>query len=272
VVDPRFRCPLCRSELATSSDAVSCTGCTTTFPVVDGIAVLKDPALIGDDDHFDTVSEEYDDSLPAHVVRHYLDKRVDYIRRVCPAGSVLDVGCGTGTLLEHLGGADHDRVGIDFSVGMLRVMRKKMSVACAAASAGQLPFPDDTFDLAVSVAVLHHLEEPALVRSSLQEMHRVVRPGGRLLIWDHNPLNPYWPILMKRVPQDVGTERLVPLAEIRAALDPLGAKLWPRRLGFIPEFVPAGALPAAVRAERILERIPGIRELGAHNVVVAQKV
>jgi hypothetical protein len=45
-------------------------------------------------------------------------------------------------------------------------------------------------------------------------MGRVVRPAGYVLIWDHNPLNPYWPILMKRVPQDHGDERLVSVWEL----------------------------------------------------------
>ena len=41
-------------------------------------------------------------------------------------------------------------------------------------------------------------------------MVRVARPGGRILVWDHNPRNPYWGRLMARVPQDTGEERLIP--------------------------------------------------------------
>ena len=53
-----------------------------------------------------------------------------------------------------------------------------------------IPFPDDAFDLTYSVAVMHHIAEPPLVRRTLAEMVRVTRPGGRILVWDHNPLNP----------------------------------------------------------------------------------
>ena len=75
--------------------------------------------------------------------------------------------------------------------------------------------------------------------AGLAEMVRVTRPGGRILVWDHNPLNRYWPLLMRRVPQDNGSERLVPMAELTAGLEGVGATvLRAERLGFMPEFVP----------------------------------
>ena len=49
-------------------------------------------------------------------------------------------------------------------------------------------------------------------------MLRVLRSGGHLLIWDHNPRNPYWNFLMKRVPQDCGEERLIHKNEILSIL------------------------------------------------------
>jgi ribosomal protein L11 methyltransferase len=50
------------------------------------------------EENFDLIAAEYDESLPAHVVAHYLDKRVRFILDRCPAGEGLDVGCGTGVL------------------------------------------------------------------------------------------------------------------------------------------------------------------------------
>ena len=48
------------------------------------------------EENFDLIAREYDDALPAHVVEHYLAKRVRYIVENCPPGEALDVGCGTG--------------------------------------------------------------------------------------------------------------------------------------------------------------------------------
>ena len=91
-----------------------------------------------------------------------------------------------------------------------------------AAFSSALPFRDGSFDLALTVATLHHLETPLRVAFTIAEMGRVVRTGGFVLLWDHNPLNPYWPILMKRVPQDSGDERLVPMGEILADVKAAG--------------------------------------------------
>jgi hypothetical protein len=44
-----------------------------------------------------------------------------------------------------------------------------------------------------------------------------------------------------------------------------------RRLTWLPEFTPERALPAVARVERVLERVPGVRALGAHNVVTARR-
>ena len=52
------------------------------------------------DCHFDAIAGEYDESLPAHVVEHYLRKRTAFVARTAPAASGLDVGCGTGVLAQ----------------------------------------------------------------------------------------------------------------------------------------------------------------------------
>ncbi len=71
-----------------------------------------------------------------------------------------------------------------------------------------------SFDLVLTVAALHHIADPVAVRATLAEMVRVCRPGGRIVVWDHNPRNPDWKLLMARVPQDDGTERLIGEREV----------------------------------------------------------
>ena len=103
-------------------------------------------------------------------------------------------------------------------------------------------------------------------------MVRVARPSGRILVWDHNPRNPYWRLLMARVPQDTGEERLIPEDELLDGLRAAGAGiLLSRRLGMVPDFVPRAALRAVAAAERAVERTPLVRGIAAHNVVLATK-
>ena len=223
--------------------------------------------------HFDAIAGAYDDSLPAHVVEHYLRKRTRFVLEHCPRGKGLDVGCGTGRLAGRLARAGYSMAGVDPSEGMLEVLRAHApEVRAQVASGTALPFADASFDLVLSVAVLHHIADAGEVRRTLAEMVRVTRPGGRVLVWDHNPRNPYWGTLMRRVPQDTGEERLIPESEVVAGLRAAGADvLASTQLGWVPDFAPPRTMGAAAALEQTLERIPLVSNLGAHNVVLAAK-
>jgi ubiquinone/menaquinone biosynthesis C-methylase UbiE len=223
--------------------------------------------------HFDHIAGEYDHSLPAHVVEHYLRKRRAYVLAVCPRGRGLDVGCGTGVLARELAAAGLEMTGLDPSEGMLAVAREHSpAVELVQGSGTDLPFEDGSFDLVVTVATLHHIAAPDAVRATLGELARVVKPGGRIVVWDHNPRNPYWGRLMAKVPQDTGEERLIGEAELLDGLRAGGARiLRSEQLGLVPDFVPLRALPFAAALERGVERTPLVRRLGAHNVVLATR-
>lgn len=223
--------------------------------------------------HFDDVAAVYDESLPAHVVEHYLRKRVRYVVEWCRRGQALDVGCGTGVLAARLAGAGYAMTGVDPSAGMLEIVRAHApEVEALQGSGTALPFDADAFDLVLTVATLHHIADPGDVRRTLSEMVRVARPGGRILVWDHNPRNPYWKLLMARVPQDTGEERLIPEEEVAGGLRAAGARiLRSEQLGMVPDFTPRAGLRAAAAAERAVERTPLVRRLGAHNVILATK-
>jgi arsenite methyltransferase len=101
---------------------------------------------------------------------------------------VLDVGCGPGfyitELLEAVG-REGAVVGVDISADMLAVAAKRAAghgnVEFHEAGATSLPVPDASFERAVCVQVLEYVRD---VPAALAEMHRVLRPGGRMLVWD----------------------------------------------------------------------------------------
>jgi len=219
------------------------------------------------------VAKAYDASLPAHVVEHYLAKRLTFIRRHTQPGPALDLGCGTGRLSERVAAAGYDVVGIDPSQGMLHLLHQRQPGFPAVTGDGTaLPFPDDTFALTYCIAVMHHIADPILVRRTLREMARVTRPNGHILVWDHNPCNPYWPLLMRRVPQDTGMERLIPEREILDGVATGGARIaLTAQLGVVPDFIPHSLIGTAARLERLIEAAPFLHRLCAHNVVLAVK-
>jgi len=223
---------------------------------------------------FDAVAAAYDDSLPSHVSEHYLGKRAAFIRKhVASGGSILDVGCGTGAFAERLLLHGYDVTGADPSTAMLKRMTARNSKLKAVQAMGRrLPFDDATFEFTCCVAVMHHIANPNDVRATLAEMSRVTKPGGLLLVWDHNPNNPYWPILMRRVPQDTGAERLIPLDELIESMVAAGATPVDRRtLGFVPDFAPKQLLRGFAALESVLEMTPGLNRYCAHNVIVARR-
>ncbi|HWU90417.1 MAG TPA: class I SAM-dependent methyltransferase [Kofleriaceae bacterium] len=102
---------------------------------------------------------------------------------------LLDVACGTGRTLHQLARA-HPAMrlwGIDLSPAYIRIARRRLAhvdeVALAVENAEQLPFADATFDVATSVYLFHELPRRAR-RNVVRELHRVVRPGGLVVIED----------------------------------------------------------------------------------------
>jgi SAM-dependent methyltransferase len=106
------------------------------------------------------------------------------VAAVAPPGArVLDVGSGPGHLASRL--ADHglDVVAIDLDPAMVAMATKRLAgrAETAVASVTALPFADASFDVVVSTLSMHHWADPA---AGLTEIARVLRPGGRALVWD----------------------------------------------------------------------------------------
>jgi arsenite methyltransferase len=120
---------------------------------------------------------------------------------------ILDVGCGPGFYVEELldaVGPDGAVVGVDGSPQMLAAAAARCgrhgNVAFHQGDATALPVHDASFDAALCVQVLEYVADPTV---ALSEMHRVLRPGGRVVVWDIDRATVTWhsedPARMERV-------------------------------------------------------------------------
>ena len=104
--------------------------------------------------------------------------------------SVLDIGCGVGLMSRYVGEHFGELHGIDIAPGVVdRAAAQVPDGEFHLYDGNQIPFEDETFDVAFTVCVLHHVP-PAQWESLVSEMARVLKPGGLLYIFEHNPYNP----------------------------------------------------------------------------------
>lgn len=109
-------------------------------------------------------------------------------------GAVLDVGTGPGVLLVELARRRPDLrlTGVDLSADMITAARRNLApfgdrAGVHVGDVTSLPFPDRSFDLIVSSLSLHHWDDPP---AAAPELARVLRPGGRVFIYDF-PFAPF---------------------------------------------------------------------------------
>jgi len=136
----------------------------------------------------------YDRWAPTYdrVWRRYTDATLDYLLDVLDltsVGDVLDVGCGTGALLERLRHRlpQARLAGIDTSAEMLRIARQRLvgaEVRLAVGPAERVLCANESLDLVTMASMLHYVPRLSL---ALGEARRVLRPGGTVAIIDYLP-------------------------------------------------------------------------------------
>ncbi|MCC6348617.1 MAG: class I SAM-dependent methyltransferase [Candidatus Eisenbacteria bacterium] len=246
--------------------------------------------------------------LPYLVEHWYLGSRVRHymmVRRfqevlehadLAAGQAVLDLGCGWayGTHWAHSLGCR--ATGIDLGMDQLRWARGALppGASLVHANAKALPFPDASFDRAVSVEMMEHVYRPDRP-AVFAEIARVVRRGGRIAISTPNPASPIesvkrvavrWPWLRRALPSSCFPEASddaaayhpyryhhpLAAAELAAGLSSAGFRvLGTRHFLWVPKTLPDALAGAGRAAEALAEALPLVRGAGATTLVWAER-
>ncbi len=140
--------------------------------------------------YFALQAEQWDNLRSLHVAEERVEAAVLDAVGPGPFRCLVDLGTGTGRMLELLSPRADRAIGIDGSPAMLNVARSRIArsgvrnVQLRQGDIYALPLPRDGADLVVLHQVLHFLDDPA---RALRESARILRPGGRLVVVDFAP-------------------------------------------------------------------------------------
>lgn len=136
--------------------------------------------------HFDAQAAEYDQRNTYYYSQNGKISCRDIAEQIRAYSyeSLLDVGCGTGFLIDHLTKQKPARYcGVDLSDEMIRMAEKKEieGAEFVVSSADKLPYPDGSFDIVTCSQSFHHYPYP---EEAMREAKRVLKPGGLYILSD----------------------------------------------------------------------------------------
>ena len=212
-----WTCPHCEGLLRAGDALWSCRDCGAGFRALRGIPdlrVLDDPYLPNDEDW--RIALRLDTAFDRCDFRELLDRYYELAPDVSPAqrtrqiqhiltapgrvgrwrnslgivdGTLLDLGCGSGSFLSAIGQDTSMLAGVDIAMRWLLVARKRLdeegleAIPLACACAERLPIGPDRLDGIIAGDVFEHVADQL---STLNEAHRVLRPGGRMFLASPN--------------------------------------------------------------------------------------
>jgi SAM-dependent methyltransferase len=115
---------------------------------------------------------------------------------------VLDIGCGHGLIHPYLNSSNYRLTGIDVAASVLDMAREmNPHVNYDIYDGVRLPYADAKFDVLFTICVMHHVPTERW-GSFVTEARRVLRPGGRFIVFEHNKFNPLVRFVVSRIPID----------------------------------------------------------------------
>ena len=211
-----FVCPTCKGSLTREPEAYRCRKCPRDYPIMLGIPdfrVSDDRSRLESEDRkairlaqefghrsfiellelYYRISPDVPPKLASRWVQHSSSglararralEEIDGYRTAQAGGAFMEIGCGSGEFLVAAAGEFDTVVGVDIALPWLILAKKQIEESgrdaiLTCASADQLPFPADSFRVAVARDVIEHVPSPG---GLLRESHRVLARGGLVFL------------------------------------------------------------------------------------------
>lgn len=167
-----------------------------------------------DHSKFDSYAATYNDAHhgstciagedPDYFAAYKVNYLANHLRKSgARSGDILDFGCGVGNCLTHLVPTfpESSIHGMDVSSASIAISAKNFPTVHTAVVSDALPLEDNAIDVAIAAGVFHHIP-PGHRQQWMNELHRVIRPGGRFYLFEHNPINPVTRKIVRECPFD----------------------------------------------------------------------
>jgi ubiquinone/menaquinone biosynthesis C-methylase UbiE len=218
-------------------------------------SVFSAPPPVPAEAHFDAIASSYADQIPEFTRHRLIERKVRNIRdAVPPSTRGLEIGCGQGWYASALANEGFRIVACDASRAQVMAAARQERLGLTVCDSARLPYADATFAFAYAINVVHHITDASRRQETLQEVVRVLQPGGVFVLEEMNTTNPLFRFymgyvfpLLHRI--DEGTELWIQPRD----LPPVRGASWSPTIDYMT-FLPEFASPIVVRLLGPLER------------------
>jgi len=256
--NPIVVCPRCRSLLVRNGEVMSCGNCGKAFPVVNGVVDFSGEEASEATRHtvkqFGESWQTFDHIEPYHE-QQFLEWIAPFPKDGFTNKSVLEAGCGKGRhTINILRYAPSAMAAVDLSEAIFLTAEKIRAFEASGKGSPcetilirsdlkNIPLPDSSYDVVFCVGVLHHVDRP---EECLKELWRVLKPGGRAVLWVYaregngwivNIVDPLRKSITSKIPARLLRILSLPLTSflfvlLKALYGPLSG--WGKRESFLP--------------------------------------
>ena len=204
-------------------------------------------------------------------------KTIAHFYNLTNAGSVLEIGCGNGEFSRRFLNNGAEMYCVDISPTLIGILKERYAgtnLRFDTADIECLPYADGYFDGVIGNGILHHLN----LDICLDEIHRVLKSGGRIFFSEPNMLNPevfletnirFFGKLSQKTPEETAFFRWI----LKRKLLKTGFKnvsLAP--FDFLQPLVPAPFIGTALKIGAFLEKVPILKEIAGSLKITAEKL